>query len=109
MAGRTDWIVSFRRWEKLIAARTAKAVPSFAWPRSDALSKMPLGDHHLARALRVVLEERLLVLEILFGRLHLPVGLGHARHERVGARRGAAPRVGEQLSLIHISAPTRLL
>src|SRR6185436_4846544 len=98
MAGRTDWMVSFRRCETLIAARTANAVSCFAWPRSGALSKTSsLGDHHLARALRVVLEERLLVLEILFGRLHLAVGLGDPRDQRVRARRGAAPGIGEQL------------
>src|SRR6185436_10372592 len=97
MAGRTDWIVSLRRCEELIAARTAKAVPSLAWPREGIVKRVGSRNHHFSRALRIVLEERLLVLELLLGRLHLAAHLGHARDQRVLARRRAGPRIGEQL------------
>ena len=56
-----------------------------------------LPNHHLARELRVVLEERLLARSSADRRLHDAVHVGRARHERVLARRGAVPLVGEQL------------
>ena len=49
------------------------------------------------RVLRVVLEEGLLVLQILFRRLHEPVRVGHARNDDVLAGCRAGPRIGEQL------------
>ena len=54
-------------------------------------------DRHLAWKLRVVLEERLLVLQSCSVGCTLPVDVGHARDQRVLAGRGAVPGVGEQL------------
>jgi hypothetical protein len=59
-----------------------------------------LRDPDLPGRLRVLFEERLLVLEILFSRLHAAHPIGDPRHERVLARRRAGPRVGEELPAV---------
>src|SRR5262245_21820757 len=60
-------------------------------PRPD------LSDCDFPRDLRVLLEERLLRLELRWRRLHFAVHLRDARHHRVLAWRRAVRGVGEQL------------
>src|SRR5205807_1479914 len=59
-----------------------------------------LGDLHLARGLRVVLEERLLCGQLLLGRLHTPRDVRRARDDGVVAGCGARPHVGEELPAV---------
>jgi hypothetical protein len=55
------------------------------------------GDHEFAGDLRVVFEKCFLRRQICGRRLNLPGDVGHARHERMLARRGALPVIRKQL------------
>src|SRR5207253_10397622 len=89
---------------------TWDSVPAPSAPMAHAAILIPLPfrrllrrkssrelDHDLARLLRIVLEEGLLVFQILLSGLHHAVDIRDARDKCVLAGRWIVPRVGEQL------------
>ena len=82
------------------------AAASLAAPRH--FRRGGLGDHHGPRRLRVVLQERPLDLQLLRRRLHHPVDVGHARGDRVLARRRAVPRIVEELPGVLVARRCRI-
>src|SRR5262245_56365461 len=67
------------------------------WHLRTCSTLAPKLDLELSRELRVVFEEALFVLQFLERRLHVALGIGHARHDGVIAGGGAAPGIREQL------------